>query len=154
MVPETGKTVSDFTLKSSVGEDISLTELVADGKVLLLFFPLAFSDVCTEELRVIRNNMKFYDAVNTKVAAISVDSFFTLRELKKANNLNFLLLSDFNKKVSAQLDCLYDDYFGLKGVSKRGAFVINKNFKIEYAEVLENSEMLPDFKAIQKVLQK
>ena len=70
-----------------------------DGDLLLTFFPLAFSSVCTDELCTMRDNMKFYDSLNTTVAAISIDSFFTLKEFKKANNLNSRLLSDFNKEA-------------------------------------------------------
>ena len=83
---------------------------------------------------------------------ISVDSFFTLKEFKKSQNLNFTLLSDFNKEVSSRYDALYDDYFGMKGVAKRASFVINKEGIIKYREILEDSAELPDFKALQQLL--
>jgi peroxiredoxin len=83
-----------------------------------------------------------------------VDSFFTLKEFKKVNNLNFTLLSDFNKNVSEMFDVLYQDFFGMKGVSKRAAFVINQDFTIEYAEVLEDAGKQPNFKKIQQALSK
>ncbi len=145
-------TVSNFSLQNTNGEEVSLKELTDSSKVLLLFFPLAFSSTCTEELCTTRDNMKLYNSLNANVAAISVDSFFALKEFKKANNLNFTLLSDFNREVSEQFDVLYEDFYGLNGVSKRAAFVINKNLKVEYVEVLEDSGNLPDFKAIQKTL--
>ena len=143
-----------FTLQNTNGEKVSLEQLVeqGSGNTLLLFFPLAFSSVCTDELCKVRNNMKFYEALDATVAAISVDSFFTLKEFKKANNLKFPLLSDFNKKVSKAYGALYDDYFGMKGVSKRAAFVISKEGVLKYKEVLEDSGNLPDFMAIQKAL--
>ena len=147
-----GDKASDFTLLNSDGNKVSLSEEVKNGKVLVLFFPLAFSGVCTEELCTTRDNMKLYNSLNTNVIGISVDSFFTLKQFKKTNNLNFTLLSDFNKNVSRDYKSLYDDFFGMKGVSKRSAFVINEAMKIEYAEILEDSDKLPDFKAIRNIL--
>ncbi len=151
---EKGDTVQNFILKNSNGEDVSLDQILEQGKALVLFFPLAFSSVCTEEMCTMRDNMKMYNALNTNVIGISVDSFYTLREFKKANNLNFTLLSDFNRKVSERFDVLYEDFFGMKGVSKRTAFVINEDFTIEYAEVLEDAGSQPNFKEIQKALNK
>ena len=147
-----GDFVKNFTLQNSNGEQESLTDLTKNGKAVLLFFPLAFSSTCTEELCVTRDNMKLFNSLNATVAAISVDSFFVLKEFKKANNLNFTLLSDFNREVSKKFDIIYDDFYGLKGVPKRAAFVIDENQNVEYAEVLEDASNLPDFKAIQKVL--
>jgi len=147
-----GDVVKNFTLQNSNGEQESLTDLTKNGKAVLLFFPLAFSSTCTEELCVTRDNMKLFNSLKATVAAISVDSFFVLKEFKKANNLNFTLLSDFNREVSKQFDVIYDDFYGLKGVPKRAAFVIDENLNVEYSEVLEDASKLPDFKAIQKVL--
>jgi peroxiredoxin len=147
-----GDVVKNFSLQNSNGEQESLTDLTKKGKAVLLFFPLAFSSTCTEELCVTRDNMKLYNSLKATVAAISVDSFFVLKEFKKANNLNFTLLSDFNREVSEQFDIIYDDFYGMKGVPKRAAFVIDQNLNVEYAEVLEDASNMPDFKAIQKVL--
>lgn len=144
--------VEDFTLQNEKGNPIPLRELTKEGKVLLLFFPLAYSSVCTKEMCQVRDNMKLYNSLDATVAGISVDSFFTLNEFKRSNNLNFTLLSDFNREVSKQFDIIYDDYFGMIGVPKRSAFVINSNLVLEYAEVLEDSSKLPDFKAIKKAL--
>lgn len=142
----------EFTLQNTKGDKVSLSEYKNRKNVVLLFFPLAFSSVCTKELCTTRDNMKLYSSMDAKVIAISVDSFFVLKEFKKSNNLNFTLLSDFNKEVSAEYDVLYDDYFGMKGVSKRAAFVIDKQGSIKHREVLEDSGQLPDFKAIQDTL--
>ena len=148
----TGDKAKDFSLLNSDGEEVTLSEQVNPGKVLLLFFPLAFSGVCTEELCKTRDNMKLYNSLNTNVIGLSVDSFFTLKQFKKSNNLNFTLLSDFNKEVSGMYNSLYDEFFGMKGVSKRSAFVINEEMEIVYAEILEDSGKQPDFKAIRSVL--
>lgn len=147
-----GDIVQNFVLKNTEGKDHSLKDLTSEGKALILFYPLAFSSVCTNEMCTVKDNMKLYNSLNAKVAAISIDSFFTLREFKKTYNLNFTLLSDFNKQVSNQFGVLYDDYFGMKGVAKRASFVINSENKVEYSEILEDSDKLPDFKPIRKAL--
>lgn len=155
MALKEGDTAPDFTLTDTSGNQVTLQDLQnkSDGDVLLTFFPLAFSSVCSDELCTMRDNMKFYDSLNTTVAGISIDSFFTLKEFKKANNLKFPLLSDFNKDASKAYGVLYEDFFGMKGVSKRSVFIIGNDGKIRYSEILEDSGKLPDFKAIQKVLQ-
>ncbi len=151
----TGDKAPEFTLNNTEGEAVTLQDLKnSGGDTLLLFFPLAFSGVCTEEVCTLRDNMKLYNSLNATVAGISVDSFFTLKEFKKANNLNFPLLSDFNKEVSTNYGVLYEDFFGMKGVSKRSAFIVNGNGLITYAEVLDDSGKQPDFKAIQNILMK
>lgn len=152
MALNVGQSAPNFTLKDSNGEDRTLQELRGEGKLLLLFFPLAFSSVCTDEMCSTRDNMKFYEELNVRVAGISVDSFFTLKVFKEQNNINFPLLSDFNKEVSEAYGALYDTFFDMKGVSKRSAFLIDENGTVAYAEVLENAGDLPDFKAIQELL--
>lgn len=84
---------------------------------------------------------------------ISVDSCFTLRAFKEAQNLNFKLLSDFNKEVSRDYGAMYDDYFGMRGVSKRAIFVIDKEGEIIHSEILENADKLPDLFKVNEVLQ-
>jgi len=142
-----------FTLQNTKGEKVSLQDKLGDKNVLLLFFPLAFTDVCTKELCQVRDNFKIYDALDANVFGISVDSFFTLNEFKKAQNLNFQLLSDFNREVSKKYQALYNDFFGMKGVSKRAAYLIDKEGLIRYSEVLEDASKIPDFGKIQQTLQ-
>lgn len=151
MVPKINSKAPDFILKNSEGKDISLNDF-KKRPIVLFFFPLAFSDVCTNEMCSIRDNMKLYNAFDAKVIGISVDSFFALKAFKKAENINFTLLSDFNKKVSALYNVLYNDYFGMKGVAKRSSFVIDREGFIQYKEVLEDSSNLPDFRSIQQLL--
>jgi glutaredoxin-dependent peroxiredoxin len=148
----TGQAAPDFTLYSSEKTKVTLSD--SRGKtVLLLFFPLAFTGVCTKELCFIRDNISLYESVSAHVMAISVDSPQTLAKFKQDQQLNFTLLSDFNKEVSALYGCLYEVFsLEMKGVSKRSAFVITREGTVEYAEVLENAGELPDFDAIQKVL--
>jgi len=147
-----GDKATNFTLQNSEGKEISLKGETEQNKALILFFPLAFSSVCSAEMCNTRDNMKLYNSLNVNVLGISVDSFYTLREFKKYNNLNFTLLSDFNKVVSSQFNVLYEDFYGMKGIAKRSAFIINQDLMVEYSEVLEDASKQPDFKAIQSAL--
>lgn len=149
---ETGQTAPDFTLFDSEKNPVTLSALKGHN-VLLLFFPQAFTGVCTKELCGIRDNIALYNNADAKVFGISVDSVFTLHKFKEEQQYNFPLLSDFNKEVSALYDTLYTDWIlNMKGVSKRSAFVIDKEGVIRYAEVLENAGEVPNFEKIKEVL--
>ena len=121
--------------------------------LVLLFFPFAFSRVCTQELCGIRDSIADYERSNAKIFAISVDSHYTLAKFKVDQRLNFSLLSDFNKEVSAAYGSLYERFgLDMRGVSKRAAFVIDKQGVIRYAEVLENASETPNLDEVQAVL--
>lgn len=146
-----GQKAPDFSLYDTNKTSVSLAE--QQGKnVVLLFFPLAFTSVCTAELCSVRDNIAWYNNTNATVFGISVDSPQTLAKFKEDQHLNFTLLSDFNKVVSAAYGCLYEDFGWMKGVSKRSAFVIDKDGMVRYAEVLENAGAQPDFAAINNIL--
>ena len=147
-----GDTAPTFVLRNSATEEVDLKSYQGQN-VVLLFFPLAFTGVCTTELCQMRDDLAKYNNMNAQVLAISVDSPFTLAKFKELNELNFSLLSDFNKDVSKAYHALYEDFvLGLKGVSKRAAFVIDTSGIIKYAEVLENAGNLPNFESIQTAL--
>ena len=141
-----------FKLYSDTKEEVSL-EQYRGAPLVILFFPLAFSDVCTQELCTVRDAMTEYDSVYAAVVGISVDSVFTLARFRAAENLNFSLLSDFNKEVSRQYGALYDTFvLGMEGVSKRAAFVLDADGIVRYAEVLDSAGDLPDYSAIRATL--
>lgn len=143
-----GQQAPQFTLVSSDKKEVSLSDFKGK-KVVLHFFPMAFTGVCTTQLCTMRDNFGYYDGLNAQVLAISVDSPFTLAKFKEENNYQFPLLSDFNKEVSPAYGAFYEEFaLGLKGVSKRAAFVIDEDQKIIYAEVLASAGDLPDFAAI------
>jgi len=152
MTIHTGQAAPDFTLFDSEKKQVTLSE--QKGKnVLLLFFPLAFTSTCTKELCSVRDNISFYNNADAKVFGISVDSLHTLARYKSDQQLNFSLLSDFNKEVSAMYGSIYEQFgYGMRGVSKRSAFVIDKKGVVRYAEILENAGEVPDFKAIADTL--
>jgi peroxiredoxin len=148
-----GQVAPDFTLYDSTKNKITLSDMKGEN-VLLLFFPFAFTSTCTAELCSIRDNISFYNNVNAKVFGISVDSLYTLAKYKSEQSLNFSLLSDFNKDVSSLYGTLYEMFsYNMKGVSKRSAFVIDKNEIVRYSEVLENASEQPNFKNINLILE-
>lgn len=149
---EVGSKAPDFSLYSSEKEKVSLSDYKGKN-VVLLFFPLAFTGVCTKELCNVRDNIGIYNNSKAKVLAISVDSPQTLAKFKEGQQFNFPLLSDFNKTVSAEYGSLYETFsLEMKGVSKRSAFVIDANGIIRYTEVLENASEEPDYIAIENCL--
>jgi peroxiredoxin len=149
MAIQIGQPAPDFRLFDTEKKEISLSDYKGKN-VLLLFFPLAFTSVCTAELCSVRDNFKMYESLDVQPLGISVDSLFTLGKFREEQNLNFPLLSDFNREVSELYDSLYETFgFGMKGVSKRSAFLIDKNGVVQFAEVLENAGEQPNFGAIQ-----
>ena len=148
-----GQPAPDFNLYDSTKNKITLSDMKGQN-VLLLFFPLAFTSTCTVELCSIRDNISFYNDVNAKVFGISVDSLHTLAKYKADQNLNFTLLSDFNKDVSSLYGSIYETFgYNMKGVSKRSAFIIDKDGIVRYTEVLENASEQPNFKNITLILE-
>ncbi len=147
-----GDNAPDFTLFDSDKAEVTLTSF-KDKNVVILFFPAAFTGVCTSELCSVRDSMNIYSVLNAQVLAISVDSVFTLNKFKADQSYNFPLLSDFNKEVSQAYGAYYENWIlNMKGVSKRSAFVVDKEGKIRYAEVLESAGDIPDFDKIKEVL--
>ena len=156
MALATGAKAPEFTLKHKHAgglDDISLAENFGKQKTVLLFFPLAFTSVCMDEMCTVNSGIQKYKDLNAAVYGISVDSPFTLEKMALVDNLQFPLLSDFNKEVSTAYDVLFEDLLGFKGVSKRSAFVIDEEGTIIYAESSDDPKQLPDFAAIMAALQ-
>lgn len=148
-----GDIAPDFMLRGSDKAQVRLKDF-RGRNVVLLFYPFAFTGVCTRELCMMRDSLADYERLDAQILAISVDSPYTLAQWKQDQGFTFPLLSDFNKTVSKKYQALYKEFvFGLKGVSKRAAFVIDGQGVVRYAEVLENAGELPDFDAVKKTLQ-
>jgi glutaredoxin-dependent peroxiredoxin len=147
-----GDTAPDFTLFNTEKQAINLSSY--HGKnVVILFFPLAFTTTCTAELCGVRDDISNYGKMDAEVLAISVDSLFTLGKFKEEQGLNFNLLSDFNKTTSEAYGSLYDTFvLDMKGVSKRSAFLIDREGIVRYAEVLESAGDVPNLDALKEVL--
>jgi len=147
-----GSKAPAFTLTDTEKKKVSLEDFKGQNLVIL-FFPMAFTSVCTAELCSVRDTLSVYNGLNTAVVGISVDSPFTLGKFKADQQLNFPLLSDFNKEASQAYGAFYETFvLDLKGVSKRAAFVVDKEGTLRYAEVLESAGDQPNFDAIKQTL--
>ncbi|MCO4292457.1 redoxin domain-containing protein [Solitalea sp. MAHUQ-68] len=147
-----GSKAPEFKLFNTEKAEVSLSDFKGK-KVIIHFFPFAFTSVCTTQLCTMRDNFGYYEGMNAQVLGISIDTPFTLAKYKEENNYQFPLLSDFNKEVSKAFGAQYEIFaMGLKGVAKRAAFVIDEEGFVKYAEVLENAGELPNFSAINEAL--
>ncbi len=152
MSVKVGEKAPDFKLFSSELKEVSLAEYKGQ-KLVIHFFPLAFTGTCTTQLCTMRDSFGYYEGMNAAVVGISIDSPFTLAKFKEVESYQFPLLSDFNKEASQAYGAFYDEFvYNLKGVSKRAAFVIDEDGKVIYAEVLDNAGDLPNFEEIRKVV--
>lgn len=156
MALQVGDVAPDFTLKNHLLEDVSLSDYKGEKNVVVLFFPLVNTAVCEKELCSTRDGLSQYQDLDAQVLAISVDSPFAQKLWVDKHKFNFPLLSDFNKEVCKAYDAFYDVFvpgkFDYKGVAKRSAFVVDKEGKIKYAEVLENAGDEPNYEAIKEAL--
>lgn len=146
-----GDRAPDFTLKSKSGDDmkdISLSDYEGQKNVVILFFPLAYTGVCTDEMCLVSGGLADYDALDAQVLGISVDSPFAQEAWARENDIAFPLLSDFNKEVSAAYGAQFEELLGFRGVAKRSAFVIDKTGIVRFASVSDDPTVLPDFDAI------
>ena len=149
---QVGDKIPEIILFDTEKQKVSLNE--QNGYAVLLFFPLAFTSTCTTELCSVRDEISRYNSFNATIYGISVDSLFTLGKFKEEQNLNFSLLSDFNKESSEAFGVLDETFaFGMKGVSKRSAFIVDQEGIIRYAEICPTPGDLPDFIKIKEVLE-
>jgi peroxiredoxin len=154
MALQIGQKAPEFSLYNSDKNKVSLSDF-SGKKVVLLFFPQAFSSICTTELCSVRDDIGNYEKVDAQILGISVDSVNSLNRFKQDQGYTFPLLSDFNKDVSRAYDAIYENWvLDMKGVSKRSAFVIDGEGIIQYAEVLESPADIPNFEAIKETLAK
>ncbi len=150
-----GTKAPDFTLKSKDAEgvkDIRLSENLGKRNTVLLFFPLAFTSVCTKEMCDITQGVKAYQDLDAAVYGISVDSPFAQEAWAQKEKIGIPLLSDLNKKVAADYGVLLDDLLGFGATAARAAFVIDKQGVVRYAEQTPTPKDLPDFAKVQAAL--
>lgn len=155
MALEVGTKAPDFTLKTKTAdglEDVTLSDHFAKGKTILLFFPLSFAPPCTNEMCSMRDSIQEFNDLNANVIGVSVDSPFTQEAFAEKNELNFTLVSDFNKETATAYDVLYEDLLGLKGVAKRSVFIIDSDGIIQYSTSNDDPMVIPDFEAVKAAL--
>ena len=147
MSVDVGSKAPDFTLTSQDRQPVTLSGL--RGKpVVLAFFPAAFSSVCQKEMCTFRDSMARLGKADAQVYGISVDTFFTLKAWQDQQQLNFPLLSDFNKEVIRAYGVFNEDMIGLKGIAKRAVFVIDKDGVVRHREVLEDARNEPNYEKV------
>ena len=150
MAIKTGDTAPAITLPVRPKEMVEVP--IGQEKVVLLFFPLAFSPVCTDEMCQMRDSWSEWEALDVKVLGISVDSPFVTDRFRTEEKIPFDLLSDFNKVVSSTYGVLHEDLIGLKGVAKRSAFVIDAEGKVTYAWVTDDPRVQVPFDEVKAAL--
>jgi len=152
-----GSKAPDFSLKSKSAaglSDIKLSDNFGSKNTLLLFFPLAFTSVCTQEMCDMTSGLNDFTGQGTDVIAISVDSPFTQEAWAQKEKISVRLASDLNKKTADAYGVLLPDLLGLGSVSARAAFVIDKKGVVQYSEQTPSPKELPNFKAIKETLAK
>jgi peroxiredoxin len=152
-----GSTAPDFSLKSKNATGVSDVKLSANqGKknTVLLFFPLAFTGVCTQEMCDITAGLSQYSGLNADVIGISVDSPFAQEAWANQHKIGITLASDLNKTTAKAFGVLLDDLLGFGSTSARAAFVIDKQGIVQYAEQTATPKDLPNFDAVKAVLAK
>jgi peroxiredoxin len=152
-----GSKAPDFTLKSKTAEGLKEVTLSANfGKkqTVLLFFPLAFTGVCTQEMCDQTSGLGDYEQLGANVIGISVDSPFAQEAWAKANKIGLTLVSDLNKTTTKAYDVLFPMLAGVGDTSARAAFVIGKDGVVKYAEQTATPKDLPNFAAVKAALAK
>jgi peroxiredoxin len=152
MAVDVGAKAPDFTLPNQDREQVTLSEQLKKGPVVLAFFPAAFSGVCTKEMCTFRDSMAELNKVSGTVLGVSVDTFFSLKAWADQQRLTFPLLSDFNKDVIRKYGVVNPDMIGLKDISKRAVFVIGRDGTVKHREVLDDARNEPDYTKVTQAL--
>jgi peroxiredoxin len=149
-----GSKAPDFTLKSKLGDmsEVRLADYLGKSNVVLLFFPFAFTSVCTAEMCDISSGVSSYEGLNAKVIGISVDSPFAQEAWAKKENITLTLASDLNKAVATAYGTFVENLAGIGGASARAAFVIDRSGVIQYSEQTPTPKELPNFEAVKAKL--
>jgi glutaredoxin-dependent peroxiredoxin len=147
MSADVGSKAPDFTLANQDRQPVTLSQLRGQP-VVLAFFPAAFSSTCQKELCTFRDAMSQLNRAKAQVFGISVDTFFALKAFQDQQQLNFQLLSDFNKQAIRDYGVFNEEMIGLKGIAKRAVFVIDKDGVVRHREVLEDARNEPSYQKV------
>ncbi len=150
--PKIGTKAPDFTLLEAPGESVSLNEELKRGPVVLAFYPADFSSTCQEELCRLRDALTDFNELGANVLGVSVDGIFSHMAFKKANDIQFPLLSDWEKDVIHKYDVVHPNLAGMKDVAKRSVFVIDTDGTIVYKWVSDDPSKLPPIDEIEEAV--
>lgn len=154
MALKAGEKAPDFALPLTPGEaPLRLSDYHQHRPVVLLFFPLAFSGICTKEMKLVAEDYGEWQALDAEIIGISVDSPFVNQRFAEECGAPFPIVSDFNRTTVDAYGVKNDDYFGLQGVAHRAAFVISRDGEVVYAWMTEDSSSLPDFAAVREAVE-
>lgn len=145
MTLSVGEVAPGFELPQAPGETVDVGALIGREKVVLLFFPLAFSPVCTREMCTFRDSWVQWEGLEARVFGVSVDSPFVTEKFREEEGIPFPVLSDFNKDVARRYGVLNEDLLGLRGVANRSAFVIGRDGRVAYAWTSADPRQEPDY---------
>jgi peroxiredoxin len=152
MSVDVGSKAPDFTLVDQDRNPVTLSAVTQNGPVVLAFFPAAFSSVCQNEMCTFRDSIATLSAEKAQVFGISTDTFFTLKAWADQQQLNFPLLSDYNKDVIRQYGVVNADMIGLKDIAKRSVFVIDQQGVVRHREVLDDARNEPNYNQVRTAL--
>ena len=149
-----GDRAPEVTLPSHENQQVPISSLWKDGPAVFLFFPLAFTSTCTEEMCSVRDDIGSYTGLNAKVAAISVDSPYVLKRFREELGADYLFLSDWNREASRGSGVLRAAPVGpgLLNASDRAVFVVGPDGTIRWAWHETNPSLLPPFEEIKAAL--
>lgn len=151
---DVGSEAPDFTLLETPGKTVTLSNELQKGPVVLVFYPADFTSVCKEELCRFRDVLADYNSMGANVLGISVDGIFSHKAFKEANDIDYPLLSDWDKTVIKAYDIVHEDFVGMKDVAKRSVFVIDTDRTVVYAWVSEDPGKLPPFDEVKMAVTK
>jgi len=152
-----GTKAPDFSLKSKQASgvvDVNLRNNLGKKNTVLLFFPLAFTGVCTQEMCDITAGLGQYASLNADVIGISVDSPFAQEAWAQKEKIGITLASDLNKTTAKAYGVLLDDLLGFGSTAARAAFVVDKQGIVQYGEQTPTPKDLPNFEAVKATLAK
>jgi len=150
-----GSKAPDFTLKSKQASglaDVKLSNNFGKKNTVLLFFPAAFTGVCTQEMCDISAGLNAYSGLNAEVIAVSVDTPFAQEAWAQKEKIGLTLASDLNKQVIKQYDVVFPMLAGIGDTAARAAFVIDKNGVVQYSEQTPTPKELPNFGKVKETL--
>ena len=153
MAVNVGSKAPEFTLFDTNKKPRQLSEFLGK-KVVLAFYPGAFTGACTKEVCALRDAMSNFTNLNAQIVGVSVDSPFANKVFATQNNLQFPLLSDYTREVSKQYGGVYEDFADITGyiASKRAVFIIDANGIVTYSWVSEDPGVEPDYDAVSQAL--
>lgn len=153
MAVQEGDRAPGFALPAAPGEEVDVGELFGRERVVLVFFPLAFSPVCTREMTAFSDRRDRFSELDARLFGISVDSPFVNARFREEEGIPFPILSDFNREVASEWGVLHDELLGLEGVARRSVFVVGGDGLVSYRWVSDDPSVEPDYERVRAAVE-